>query len=197
MPRISVCVPTHEIPETEAFMKRLEKSLEKQTFQDFELIVTKEGKMAKNTNAAIKQAKGEIIKILFMDDFLFDVDALKNLDRYFVGGWYASACVHTSDGKNFSNPHYPSYNSDIRYGNNTIGSPSVVAFENDEPLLFDEELSWLLDCDLYYRLHERYGRPTMVNTLDIAIGLGEHQTTNLMPIEDKKLEMDYLLQKYA
>lgn len=193
---ISVCVPTHDIPEREAFMKRIEVSLGNQTFQDFELVVTDEGKMAANTNAAIKKAKGDIIKLLYMDDFLYSPDALKNIADEFQGGWLASGCVHTEDGESFYNAHFPTYNQDMATGNNTIGSPSVVAFENDSPLLFDESLSFMLDCELYVRLYERYGAPTLLPTLDVAIGIGAHQTTNLMSDEEKFREQAYVAEKH-
>jgi hypothetical protein len=181
------------------FLDRLTHSLDQQTFRDFELVITREGKMAENTNAAILKAKGDIIKILYMDDFLFSVDALQHVsDAFDKGtGWYASACVHTHDGRTFEAPHKPSYNQEIRLGKNTIGSPSVVAFENDDPLLFDENLSWLLDCDLYARLYERYGKPILSNELDVAIGLGPHQVTNIIKPYEKHGEYEYLKKKYG
>lgn len=196
-PKISVCVPTHAMDHADYFLGRLKDSLDQQTFRDFELIITKEGKMAENTNAAIKKASGEIIKILYMDDFLFSRNALQRLVDNFKGGWYASACVHTYDGFLFEEPHMPSYNSDIRSGNNTIGSPSVIAFENNKPLLFDENLSWLLDCDLYARLYDRYGEPTLCTDLDIAIGKGFHQMTYKLTDMEKESEFTYLKHKYA
>lgn len=195
--RISVCVPTHDMKNGGYFLRRLQNSLINQTFRDYELIVTTDGKMAENTNSAIKKAKGDIIKILFTDDYLYSPDALKHIDEQFTGGWMASGCVHTFDGDNVFNAHFPSYTEDIRKGVNTIGSPSVIAFANDDPLLFDENLSWLLDCDLYVRLYERYGPPTIIDSLDVAIGLGEHQTTHIMTEKEKLQEHSYLSQKYA
>lgn len=196
MPRLSICVPTHDIPERKAFLTRLTKSLEVQTFQDFEIVITDEGKMAENTNAAIKKAKGDIIKILYMDDFLYSPNALQNLVDGFEGGWLASGCVHTENGVDFYNAHFPEWNSDMAAGMNTIGSPSVIAFENDEPLLFDESLSYMLDCELYVRLYERYGPPTLLNTLDVAMGLGTHQTTNIMTEHEKLEEQHYVAAKH-
>lgn len=61
------------------FLRRLMESLEMQTFRDFEIVITKDGRMAENTNSAIKKAKGEIIKILYMDDYLAHSDSLKNI----------------------------------------------------------------------------------------------------------------------
>lgn len=181
------------------FLERLQNSLEEQTFRDFDVVITAEGKMAENTNAAIKQATGQIIKILYMDDFLWNPLALQRVSDAFDKGakWYASGCVHTTDGISAYNPHMPSYNENIKGGANTIGSPSVIAFENNEPLLFDENLSWLLDCELYTRLHTRYGEPYLESSTDVAIGVGGHQTTQLLSEDDKLREHTYLTKKYA
>lgn len=196
MPRISICVPYHETPETGAFLERLQVSLAKQTFRDFEVVYTKSGKMAENTNVAIKRATGEIIKILYMDDFLYSEDALKHVSDAFEGGWVASGCIQTPDGTTFAEPHSPSYNPRMREGMNTIGSPSVVAFANDSPLLFDENLSWLLDCELYARLYERYGEPVYIPSIDIAIGTGPHQMTHKLTDDEKLSEHYYLHNKH-
>jgi len=186
-----VCVPTHGIPEKDFFLKRLEDSLAKQTFQDFELVITEDGKMAENSNSAIKKAKGEIIKMLYMDDYLFSPYALQNIVDNYEGTWLASGCLH-DDGTTMFNAHYPTWNDDVKYGKNTIGSPSVIAFPNDNPLLFDERMTWLLDCHLYGRLFERYGHPTLINKLDVGIGVGPHQMTNKLTEEEKAIEHTYL-----
>lgn len=195
--KISVCIPIHDMENSAYFLHRLYDSLDQQTFRDFEIVMTRDGKMAENTNSAITKAKGDIIKILYMDDFLWSKNALQHIADNFKSGWYASGCVHTEDGNSFRSPHKPSYSQDIRYGNNTIGSPSVVAFENNKPLLFDEKLSFLLDCDLYARLYERYGEPLCMPDLDIAIGIHAGQTTNLMSEEEKQEEFNYLKIKYV
>ncbi len=193
---ISIVTPYHQTPLTEAFLQRIELSLASQTYRDFEWIRTDEGKMAENTNFAIKKAKGDIIKILFMDDYLLHENALQNIVDNFTGGWLVSGCVHDRYGQIY-NPHRPSWNSQILMGMNTLGSPSVMAMENKDPELFDENLSWMLDCDLYHRLYERYGNPTYIDSYDVAIGIGEHQTTNILSIEEKLAENHYLQNKYA
>lgn len=190
-PLISVCVPTHEIPEREVFLERLSRSLARQTYQNFELVVTQEGKMAANSNAAIKKAKGDIVKILYMDDYLFDENALQHIADYAGTGWMVSGCVH-DDGQRVFNAHYPLWNEEVPKGVNTIGSPSVLAFANEDPLLFDERMSWVLDCELYGRLFKRYGPPTVINSLDVAIGVGSHQTTFKLSDEEKAYEQTLL-----
>lgn len=191
-PRISCVVPFHWMQNWEFFLNRCLKSIESQTFTDYEIILTKAGSMPVNSNRAIQSAQGEIIKILYMDDYLMP-DALKHIDEEFTGGWLASGCVH-DDGTNIIAPHVATFAPGLA---NTIGSPSVVAFENNEPLLFDENLSWMLDVDLYQRLYERYGFPTIIPTMDVVIGLHPGQATNLMTEAQKQKEVDYVAKKYG
>lgn len=195
--KLSVVIPIHEMENAEFFLQRLQNSLEDQSFDDFEVIVSKSGGgMAHNTNRGIEMAEGEIIKIIFMDDYLAHKNSLKDIVDNFKGGWLVTGCSHDNgDGKIF-NHHEPSWNDEILLGKNTIGSPSVMAFENESPLLFDEEMTWLLDCDLYKRLYVRYGEPTILKDTNVIIGIGKHQTTNLLSDELKLKEHDYLIKKY-
>mgnify|MGYP001569852895 CR=1 FL=1 len=194
--RVSVAIPIHNMDHADFFLGRIMDSLKLQTFRDFEIVVTKDGKMAENTNAAIKKCKGEIIKILYMDDYLANPNALQNISDNFKGGWLATGCVHDMGDGNLSNPHLPNFGG-ITESRNTIGSPSVVAIENNAPLLFDERMSWLLDIDYYKRLYKRYGAPTLLNDLDIVIGIGSHQMTHILTDQEKLTEEILIKQKYA
>lgn len=174
-----------------------------QTFKDFEIVITQEGKMAENTNAAMKKARGTLIKILYMDDYLAYPEALQVIVDNFkeVDQWLATGCLHqSSDGDYYEDPHsphYPEYTQDIHTGNNRIGSPSVVTFRNEGHLLFDENMSWLLDADLYKRYYEKYGKPKILNDLNVVIGIGSHQSTHILSTKEKTSEHEYLNIKYA
>jgi len=200
-PKISVCVPIYDMKDGDKFLWRLINSLAVQTFKDWELVITKEGKMAENVNAGIRKAKGEIIKFMFMDDYFFGPESLQNLVDNFKGGWLATGCLHDKGEKDdkgekvLFTEHLPSFDG-IPDNQNTIGSPSVVAVENKDPLLFDENMSWLLDLDYYQRLYKRYGLPTLIDTLDTIIGVGFHQMTNILTNEDKINEQIYLKEKH-
>ena len=130
-----------------------------------------------------------------MDDYLAHPNSLQTLVDNFRGGWLVTGCTH-DDGQMIGSPHHPKWNPNVKNGENTIGSPSVIAFENKEPLLFDEEMSWLLDCDYYHRLYQRYGEPTIVDDLSVIIGVGGHQMTNLLTVEEKQKEVYYIKNKY-
>lgn len=200
-PKISICVPAHEgMKDHDFFRDRLEKSVDSQSFKDYELIITYDGLMAENTNSAMRKANGEIIKILYLDDYLKDRGTLQHIADAFdenpAQAWLASGCVHNNGTEDNLSPHFPSWNPGMKRGINTIGSPSVVSLRNGLDMYFDETLSWVLDCDFYHRLHEKYGVPILLDYLDIGIGIGEHQTTHTMSDEAKEKEHDYLSRKY-
>lgn len=146
--------------------------------------------MPVTSNRVIESATGEVIKILYLDDYFARADSLQEIVDSFTGGWLATGCVH-DNGIGLMNYHKPSYEG-IPNGQNTIGSPSVVAFENKDPELFNIHMSWLLDVELYRRLYKRYGEPTIVNSANVAIGLHPGQTTHLLTEEEKQSEQKYL-----
>lgn len=219
--KVSICIPVYPMKNGKEFLERCLDSIIEQSFEDFEVVISDNSdddilyKVAckygmpisyakheihgasANTNAAIKRARGEIIKILHMDDYFAHKDALKRIVEAFKGGWLATGCSHTKDGKKLINSRFATYNDKIHTGNNTIGSPSVIAFENNNPLLFDTSLVWLFDCDLYKRLHARYGKPTIVNDFNVVIGIGEHQMTELIEDSVKIDEEKIIKSKYV
>lgn len=195
-PLLSICIPYYPgMDNATFFLNRCLSSISSQTFKDYEVIITQDGKMAENTNSAIKKSNGKIIKILFQDDYLSDSNSLQKIVDNFKGGWLVTGCFHNYENK-LINPHLPQWTEDIETGNNRIGSPSVITFENKKPLLFDEELGWLLDVDLYKRLHKRYGEPTYLYEYNVVIGIHAGQASNVLSDGEKLKEQSYLHEKY-
>lgn len=190
-PKLSIVIPIHDMKGGAEFLWRSINMLAEQSFQDFEIIITKEGKMAENTNAGIRRAKGELIKILYLDDMLAHEDALQEIVDAFemdsTNAWMITGCD--------TNPS-PYWTDDIETGNNKLGSPSVLTIRNGLGMYFDEKLSWLLDCDLYKRLYTRYGAPQILEGVHVVIGQGDHQMTHILTDEEKFAEHYYLKQKY-
>lgn len=191
-PEVSICVPIHDMENGEFFLWRLVNSLTAQTFLDWELVITKDGKMAENTNSAIKKARGKWVKILYLDD-------------YFSHPFALSAMVYEAEsgGRDWgvcgaSNNQNPKWTDDIETGNNKLGSPSALIFRNlfDNNLLFDERMSWLLDCDYYKRLNDRFGSPFILSGNHVTLGIGQHQMTNILTAQQKLSEHILIKQKY-
>lgn len=221
---ISICIPTYEMHglATEMLTRNF-KMLKKQTFKNFEVIISDNSEdnvirnlctdpqykslninyfpnprkgLSPNVNEAMKNASGKLIKILHMDDYLADENSLQDIIDNFKSNWLVTGCGHDyGDGK-IIKPHFPKYNKKIFLGKNTIGSPSVLTITNEGQLMFDEKLTWMNDCDYYQRLYDKYGKPDILNKINVVIGIGEHQTTSRIKDEMRKSEEKYLKEKY-
>ena len=55
-------------------------------------------------------------------------------------------------------------------------------------MYFNEDLEWMFDLEFYQRLYDKYGEPTILNDLNVVIGIGSHQATNLLSNELKEKE---------
>lgn len=187
-PKLSIVVPIHDMKNGDFFLSRLVNSLFVQTFKDFEIVITKRGKMAENTNEAIKRAQGEFVKVLYMDDYLAHENVLKDLIEACKGYWIIAGA---------DNNPTPYWTDDIQTGNNKLGSPSALMFKNHNPLFFDEKMSWLLDCDLYKRLCERYGKPDILPGNHIGIGIHDGQMSNILTEQEKLSEFEYMNKKHV
>lgn len=189
-PKISIVVPIHDMTNGAFFLWRNINSILSQSFTDYEIVITKDGKMAENTNSGIGRARGELIKILYLDDYFSSELSLEDIvlnfkdeDEWMITG--------THNNKN------PYWTDDITTGNNHLGSPSALTIRNRrDKLYFDETLSWLLDCDYYRRMYDKFGPPKILSVANVTLGEGDHQMTHILTDEEKLSEYKYLNQKY-
>lgn len=225
---ISICIPTYEM--NGKGVEYLEYSLNilyQQTYKDFDIVISdhskaddiqnlcerwnsvldinyvrneyKRGNSSANANNAIKNAKGELIKILFQDDFLYNEYSLETQLKYFNSGWLVTACCHY-DGEKIYNPFYPRYHDEIQYGYNTISSPSVLMFENNDILEFDENLISLMDVDYYKRLYDRYNIPNICNDICVVNRIHPDSVTeSIVHVDNSRIhlnEIEYMHRKF-
>ncbi len=210
-PRFSICIPVWEQHGFGLqYLKDLIHSIQIQTFQNYEIVISDHSKNWKifdfcleeskkdyilryfkynenhgngvaNLNNILKRAEGEIIKVMFQDDFMFDRRCLEKFDKAFQdenNKWAVCGCNHTRDGVNFERPMVPSWNDRLLEGVNTISSPSVLAFHNENIELFDEDLTMLMDVAYYYRLGQRYGMPTVIEDCLVTNRCHENQISS-------------------
>ena len=203
--------------------------LKNQTFQDFEVVVSDNSKddnikiicdmwkshidikyfkndvdkldsPSANINNAISKCTGQYIKILFLDDFLNNIDGLKILNEFIIQNnciWMANACNHTQDCRNLYSKFVPFWNDDIHLGKNSLGSPSVLCIKNiEDKILFDENLSWLMDCDYYKKYYLKYGEPSIMDNDIVTIRISANQLTNKLSEERKNNEYPILSERY-
>ena len=226
---LSICIPTYEMNgKGDIFLEHSFNILEKQTYKDFNIIISDHsksdliknicdkyinvlkivyirnaeniGNSSANINNAIKYADGKLIKVLFQDDFLYNENSLQiTIDNFDLNQdkWLVSRCEHSYDGFSFNRDFKPVYNDNIHLGNNTISSPSVLTILNDLPLLFDENLIWLMDCDYYKRCYIKFGEPKILNSITAVNRVGSHQVSNTLATEEiKNNEYKYIINKY-
>lgn len=217
--KISIVIPVYNMDGSARFLKRNLDSIKAQNFKDYEIVVTDDSEdsqladlcsnynvrylkntgkkgMANNTNFAIDQAQGDLIKILFQDDYFYTEDSLGEIVKHFTPSaeWLVTSCTHQIDNPRqvTGNPHKPFYSD----SENTIGSPSVLTIRKDVTARFDPQFQWVLDLDLYKQLYRLYGSPKILQDINVVIGLGDHQTTNHLTDEFKIAEHQLLKQKY-
>lgn len=159
------------------------------------------GFISPNLNNAIRHCTGKWIKILFQDDFLFDSDALQTQHDILAENenikWLVTSFCHSNDGATFYRFYDPKYSEDIWTGNNTLGNPSNLTIKNEDLLYFDEGLNWLVDCEYYYRMFLKHGKPTIIAPVTVVNrthGGGLTDTTK-QDLKDKELQM--LMERYA
>jgi hypothetical protein len=222
---ISVCIPAYEMKGMGVeYLEYSFNILYSQTYTNFETIISdhstsdeikdlcdqwsqvlniqyfknesKRGISSANINNAIKKANGDIIKILFQDDFLYDEYSLEKQLEYFKGDWMVTACCHYN-GEEIYKPFYPRYHDNIQYGENTISSPSVLMFRNKNVLEFDENLFWLMDVDYYKRLYNMFGNPSICSYITVVNREHNNQVSNTLATKEvREKELEYIIQKY-
>lgn len=225
--KISICIPTWEQHGYGiTYLKFLLDTIKSQTFKNFNVIISdhsldeeikklsesykndfeiiyiknieKRGNGPANTNVAIKNADGDIIKIMFQDDLFVNNDALQIIhDTFEITGcnWLVNGCNHTTDGINFNREMIPSWNDQILYGVNTISSPSVLSFRNSNTSFFDENLTMLMDCEYYYQLYVKYGKPFITKNVLISNRTHPNQISSRYT-KDINEEINYVKDKY-
>ena len=162
------------------------------------------GNASSNANNALLRSTGDIIYVIHQDDFIYSEQCLEKVRDTFEKnpeiGWCAVSYIHTNEKEDlFHHPRIPYYNSDIIRAKNTIGPPAVVFHKRkSEPILFDEFLIWMNDCEFCYRLHKIYGKPFIIEgTPLVAIRTWPNSVTNTLA--NQKLrndEINYSLNKY-
>ena len=225
--KVSVAIPVYEM--SGRGVECLEynfKKIYKQTFKDFEVVVSdhskddkilllcdnwnekldikyvrneeNRGSLASNLNNCMKNCSGDIIKFIMEDDYLYCNESLKKIVNNFDmnKGWMVSSYFHTTDRIKLFNLHIPEISRDILFINR-IGTPTCLTISNKQNIEFDQELNWYVDSDFYTQLYKTYGKPIILRDPTAVQLLWEGQTTNTL-INDTiiKNEEIYLMKKY-
>lgn len=162
--------------------------------------VNDRGSSSANLNNAIHHSKYNIIKFLMQDEYLYDKNTLLDIKKIFDDekiNWVVTGCLYGASPEKEIGKMIPNYTDKIIEGENTIGSPSVVSIRKTDDLeLFDKDLIWLMDCDYYKRLYDKWGNPTIMSEYKIFVNQHEHQVTNKISSNLKNMETELVKKKY-
>ena len=160
------------------------------------------GSTAANINFAIKHASGEILKILFMDDFFVDPEGLQLTYDQFQenpeGNWLVSGFVNCNEERTeFFDARLPWYGNPVVNGDNTTGNPSTYAVRRECALEMDEHLKYVVDGEYFFRSFYYLGAPLMVSKVILCFRL--HPDCNFFKQELRDLEAyerQYCVEKF-
>ena len=157
---------------------------------------------ANNVNHAIPHARGSIVKLLYMDDFFVDSNALQKIAYAFTtnpGKWLISGFGHCNqDRTNFFDFRKPWYGNKYVNGDNTTGNPSNYSVRRECALEMDESLLWVVDGEYFYRSYYHYGDPILLD--DVLVCFREHGDSAFLKPEFRELEIkerQYCEEKYS
>jgi hypothetical protein len=138
---------------------------------------------------------------LFQDDFLFDNDSLQKQHDFIVNNpkthWFVTRFMHSNDGHTFYNMYFPRWHEMIWTGDNTMGCPSGITLKNEDLIFFDEDLNWLMDCDYYTKMKNKFGVPSVLEDITVVNRTWGNRLTDTTPQELKNKEFEMLKLRYA
>jgi glycosyltransferase involved in cell wall biosynthesis len=161
------------------------------------------GDVASNKNLGMDLAKGEVVKMMYMDDYFYTNDALektynalKNSDKM----WLVCGTNHTRDnGKTFDTFIMPRWNDNMlrARGNNTMSGVSVISYKNPMDVRWDSKTIMLLDVDFYYSLRSKYGDCIYLNECMITQRVNKDALSSTISDEDVQKEFVYCREKHG
>jgi len=185
LPRVSVCIPTYcQID----YLRETLLSVESQNYENYELIISDDSPdesivrllesfsfgrklryfhnpiplgSPENWNQAVRQAKGDYIKILHHDDRFSHPNALNSFVRLLDENpgvdfaFCASTVENINNGKRRVHRPTPNQLSNLSlfpenlFFGNFIGAPSATIYRNGLTVKYDSKMKWLVDVDFY------------------------------------------------
>jgi len=158
---------------------------------------------ANNVNNAVRHATGDIIKLLYMDDFFVDQDALLKIINAFEhtspdGNWLISGFTHSNEDRTqYFDTRRPWYGNKYVNGDNTTGNPSNYAVRSNCAIEMDDDLLWIVDGEYFYRSYYYHGDPIMID--DVLVCFREHGSSAFRDPKFQELdakERQYCIDKY-
>lgn len=229
----SIIAPVYKMKNNlgERFLVEYLCALSYQTFKNFEVVVTDQSNdsslkdicntfshilnikhvynrggiktAASNVNFGIKNATGKLVKLLYVDDFFVNPEALLKIKAAFdlntESKWLISGFTCCNEDRTiYYNERQPWYGNKYVNGDNITGNPSNYTVRRECALEMDEELLWIVDGEYFYRSYYHYGDPIMLN--DTLVCFRDHGDSAFKKPELKELdskERQYCKDKFS
>ncbi len=213
MALISICIPAYKRID---YLQRLLDSIAIQTYRDFEVIVSDDSdddsvkKLLEsyknkfplqyfqnfpalgtpaNWNYAIKQAKGEWIKLMHDDDWFATNEALQifydNIQQNTGADFFYSAFQNIKSVSNETEVVRMSFMDKLLLKWNPyhllkkvyIGNPSCTLVRKNLNILYDSRFKFIVDFEYYIRIIQQTKTPVYIDKVLLNIGFHEEQVT--------------------
>jgi hypothetical protein len=136
---------------------------------------------AENINFGVARSEGHFTKILFQDDLLSHDEALEESVTALSTSGKKWSVIGSRDWDEttdeFFKPMAPRFTEKLDRGINTIGAPSVVTFETEYFVPFDNRLHYMFDCDWYLSMAHNFGKPVEIKNVGVTIRRHSGQAT--------------------
>lgn len=162
-----------------------------------------------NWNEALSHARGELIKIMFSDDWFTYPDSLEKmvamLQHHPEAGMAFCGSMQVSEKNSYSRKPEEGYveklQQDYRYVfiSNQIGAPSDTLYRRELDACFDENSNWASDVFLYMEILKKNPKFVYDGQPLISIGIHENQYTESFVEHDRRILKDYqyMFEKYS
>jgi len=232
MKKVSIVVPIYKMKDGlgEKLLVDFLSMIQSQSFKDFDIVISDQSNSesfkhiidtfshvldikyyqtddsvdcaGKNVNNALSKATGEIIKLLYCDDYFINYQALQKIVDQFDSTkdkhWLLCGFAHSDYDKiNYFDVRSPWYGNKYVNGDNTTGNPSAYAVRNSHKLKMDENLLFIVDGEYFYQSYFCWGDPIIIQ--EPLVCFREHPQS---AFRDEKLinlresEMKYCEEKY-
>jgi glycosyltransferase involved in cell wall biosynthesis len=212
-PLISICIPAYKRIH---YLKKLLESISKQTFKEYEVVITDDtpdGSVEnfvkefrgieriyyynneptlgtpENWNEAIRKAKGVWIKLMHDDDWFSTNDALQvfyeNIQKHRDADFFFSAFENVEEGSGKTQIVKMSFLDKFIFGMNPyhllkkvyVGNPSCTLVRRDLDIWYDSRYQFIVDFEYYIRIIQRTEKPVYIDKVLLNIGFHDEQVT--------------------
>lgn len=151
-------------------------------FLNLRILTSSAQNAASNLNFAISQCEGDLVRVLFQDDFLPTPESLSASALALASSglsWAVCGFDHLDQSRNrVFRPLIPKFTKRLAKGVNRVGPPSVVTLRKSAQVQADETLVFMFDCEWYLRMAITNGPPLVVARLGCRVRIHPLQATH-------------------